>query len=223
MCGICGIVITSRNTEGRLPSADGGYLSAPEVLRLMNDAIKHRGPDNLDQVSIKDRDREIGLGHSRLSIIDLSPAGNQPMQDTVTANWITYNGEVYNYEEIRSQLNEDPSSWKSDSDSETVLRAYARWGKDCLTRLRGMFAFAIWDATQHELFIARDRLGIKPVYYYSGDGFLIFASEIRALLASQLVARKIDPVGFYEYLTYQSVPAPRTLIKGIRALPPGAW
>src|SRR5882724_5020262 len=223
MCGICGIVITSKNTEGRLPLASGGYVSGREALTLMNDAIKHRGPDNLDQVFFKDQDGEIGLGHSRLSIIDLSPASNQPLQETATANWITYNGEVYNYEEVRSLLNEHPSSWKSHGDAETALRAYSRWGKDSLAHLRGMFAFAIWDAAKHELFVARDRLGIKPIYYFLGDGFFIFASEIKPLLASGLVPRKVDPIGVCEYLTNQAVPAPRTLIQGVRALPPGTW
>ena len=209
--------------DGRLPKADGGFVTVNRALDLSVDGISHRGPDDRDAITIKGGHNEVGFGHTRLSIIDLSPAGHQPMKDQATSNWITYNGEVYNYNEVRDLLGEQSEPWKSHSDTETILRSYNKWGRDCLTHLRGMFAFAIWDAAKHELFIARDRLGIKPVYYYSGEGFFIFASEIRALLATGLVPRKLDPIALSEYLTYQSVPAPRTLIKGVRALLPGNW
>jgi asparagine synthase (glutamine-hydrolysing) len=145
------------------------------------------------------------------------------MCDAETGNWITCNGEVYNYRELRQVLSPSPTAWTSRTDTEVVLRAYARWGKDCLDHLDGMFAFAIWDAQQQLLFLARDRLGIKPLYYYVGDGFFLFASEVRALLTSGLIPQRLDPVALWQYLTYQSIPAPRTLLDGIRALPPGSW
>ena len=159
------------------------------------------------------------------------------MCDPFTGNWITYNGEIYNYRELRNELggNHEPlgqanevsgeggKGWRSRTDTEVLLKAYVRWGRNFLHRLRGMFAFAIWDGGERELFLARDRLGIKPLYYYAGEGFFLFASEVRALLASGLVPRQVDPVAVWEYLAYQSVPAPRTIIEGVRMLPPGSW
>jgi asparagine synthase (glutamine-hydrolysing) len=145
------------------------------------------------------------------------------MHDPRTGNWITFNGEIYNYREVRKQLDEDAGSWRSESDTEVILRAYERWGKDCLQRLRGMFAFALWDNERQELFIARDRLGIKPLYYYQAPGLFLFGSEVRSVLASDLVPRKLDAVALWEYLGYQSVPAPRTLVAGVKALRPGCW
>ncbi len=137
--------------------------------------------------------------------------------------WIVFNGEIYNFRELRQELVESGEIFTSHSDTEVILRLYARYGPDSLQRLRGMFAFAVWDAQEQKLFIARDRLGIKPLYYYVGEGKIIFASEVRAILATGLVPRQVDPIALNEFLAYQSVPSPRTLIKGIKALLPGSW
>jgi asparagine synthase (glutamine-hydrolysing) len=139
------------------------------------------------------------------------------------ALWITFNGEVYNFLDLRRELGDVPGGWRTGTDTEVILRAYATWGRRCLDRLRGMFAFALWDGRRGELFLARDRLGIKPLYYAIGEGFLVFASEVGAILATGLVRPRLDPTGLWEYLAYQSVPAPRTMIRGVRALPPGSW
>ena len=148
----------------------------------------------------------VALGHTRLAIIDLSDAGSQPMTlttDNGNTLHITFNGEIYNHADVRRQL--DPNGWRSHSDTEVIVRAYARWGPGCLSRLRGMFAFAIWDSHRQELFLARDRLGIKPLYYATTQpGQFTFASEVRALLASGRVARRLDVDGLLGYLTYQS-------------------
>ena len=135
---------------------------------------------------------------------------------------ITFNGEIYNFAEVRAELGAD--GWRSHSDTEVILRAYARWGADCLQRLRGMFAFAIWDSRRRELFLARDRLGIKPLYYSSSkSGDFTFGSEVRALLASNRVPRQLDADGLLGYLTYQSPPGGQTLIQDVRMLPAGCW
>jgi asparagine synthase (glutamine-hydrolysing) len=208
MCGISGC-LKFENTQ----------LDTRATVANMVSHLRHRGPDDHGVES----DSTVALGQTRLSIIDLSAAGHQPMVSPTGELSITYNGEVYNYRQVRQQL---PSQeWQSQSDTEVILRAYAAWGPDCVKHLRGMFAFAIWDRTQGRLFIARDRLGIKPVYYYSSpaSGCFLFASEVRALLASGLVPRRLDPVALSQFLSYQSVPAPRTLIEGVRSLPPGCW
>jgi asparagine synthase (glutamine-hydrolysing) len=179
-------------------------------------AMGHRGPD--DQ-GVEEICPHVWLGNTRLAVLDLSKAGHQPMHDPETGNWIVYNGEVYNFKALRADIS--GSNWRSNTDSEVVLRAYSRWGKACLEHLRGMFAFAVWDSKHQELFLARDRLGIKPLYYYHGEGFLLFASEVRALLASGLVPRKIDPSGLWDYLGYQTVPTPRTIVNGVRVIPQG--
>lgn len=214
MCGIAGIHITLRAV---------GETAADEALRRMTGRLAHRGPDDRGTAWARGRDCAVGFGHTRLSIIDLSSAGHQPMHDPATGNRITYNGETYNFGDVRRELSAEENSWRSQTDTETILRAYARWGTDCVTHLRGMFAFAIWDAEKQQLFIARDRLGIKPLYYFQAGGAFLFASEVRALLASGLVPRELDPSALSEYLTYQSVPAPKTLVKDVGALPPGCW
>jgi asparagine synthase (glutamine-hydrolysing) len=231
MCGIAGILISSKFFEHGLLPAEGGRLALHEAMERMVQCLRHRGPNGERMTTAAcDRPSAVVLGHTRLAILDLSPAGQQPMCDSVTSNSITYNGEIYNYREIRDELEVQregvkggEAGWSSRTDTEVILKGYARWGRHCLERLRGMFAFAIWDASQQMLFLARDRLGIKPLYYYAGNGFFLFASEVRALLASRLVPRRLDPVALWEYLGYQSVPAPRTLIQGIHALPPGSW
>jgi asparagine synthase (glutamine-hydrolysing) len=189
----------------------------------MVEHIGHRGPDDEGAHVFEQEGSAVALGHTRLSILDLSAAGHQPMHDARTGNWITFNGEIYNFREVRERLDPNPDSWRSESDTEVILRAYERWGKDCLKHLRGMFAFALWDKARAELFVARDRLGIKPLYYFNERGLFLFGSEVRALLASELVPRRLDAIALWEYLGYQSVPAPRTLVEGVCALKPGCW
>lgn len=220
MCGIAGIL-----TFKDRPDASRGehVASLNEPLERMVGQLKHRGPDDSGITIFQEGATEVALGHNRLAILDLSPAGHQPMRDPQNGNWIVSNGEIYNFKELRTRLDPDPKAWRSSSDTEVILGAYRRWGKDCLEHLRGMFAFALWDHERKELFIAKDRLGIKPLYYFSAPGLFLFASEVRALLASDLVPRKVDPTALWEYLGYQSVPAPRTLVEGVRLLKPGCW
>src|SRR5262245_34671378 len=210
MCGIAGAIVTepkrldSRTAVGRA------------MLR-----ITHRGPD--DHGLFVSGDGRCALAHTRLAILDLSPAGRQPMSTPDGRFWIVFNGEIYNFRELRQEMVRAGEIFVSNSDTEVLLRLYSRYGADSLRRLRGMFAFAVWDAQKQELFIARDRMGIKPLYYYAGEGKIIFASEVRAILATGLAPRQIDPIALNEYLAYQSIPSPRTLIKDVKALAPGAW
>jgi asparagine synthase (glutamine-hydrolysing) len=223
MCGIAGIFLTPSSADSSLRGLEGGYLSVEEVIRRMTASMAHRGPDGCGTEQIRSgQGMQLGLGHRRLAIIDLSPRGRQPMLDQATGNWISFNGEVVNYRLLAPELGRaDP--WRSQTDTEVVLRAYAKWGRQCVDRLRGMFAFAIWDAQRRMLFLARDRLGVKPLYYYTSGGVFVFASEIRALLATGLVPRRLDPVAVWGYLGYQAVPAPRSLIEGVQVLPAGSW
>ena len=153
----------------------------------MNAEQRHRGPDDQGVVRCG---AGVVLGNTRLAIIDTSAAGHQPMRDPVTGNWITYNGETYNFRELRREL--DGEAWGSNTDTEVVLRAYRKWGTDAFRRLRGMFALAIWDELRQTLVLARDPLGIKPLYYYVNGSRLLFASELRALLASGVVPRRLS-------------------------------
>jgi asparagine synthase (glutamine-hydrolysing) len=185
--------------------------------------LAHRGPDDSGWQLIRQSSPQptsIFLGNRRLAILDLSPAGHQPMQDGDTGNWIVYNGEIYNFREIRSELESHGIGFNSHSDTEVILKAYGKWGAGCLDYFRGMFAFAIWDASTRVLFLARDRFGEKPLYYCHRDGLFLFASEVRSLLQTGLVARQLDEVGLMEYLRYGSVSNPDTLIRGIHSLPP---
>ncbi|HET6973283.1 MAG TPA: asparagine synthase (glutamine-hydrolyzing) [Pyrinomonadaceae bacterium] len=199
MCSISGIL---------------GRVSRDAVVR-MNQAQRHRGPDDCGIASCG----AVLLGNTRLAIIDTSTAGHQPMNDPQTGNWITYNGETYNFKDLRHEL--DQEAWCSDTDTEVVLRAYAKWGIDAFRKLCGMFALAIWDDQRQTLLLARDPLGIKPLYYYADDQQFIFASELRALLASGLVPRKLSTAGVDSYLANGSVAAPLTIIDGVKQLLPG--
>jgi asparagine synthase (glutamine-hydrolysing) len=213
MCGIAGVLDCTGHAD-----------DVHDDVARMTRALAHRGPDGSGTRIVSDAAPVVGLGHTRLAIIDLSEAGSQPMTVAMEDGGlhITYNGEIYNHAEVRRELG--PDGWRSHSDTEVILRAYARWGADCLARLRGMFAFAIWDSRRQELFMARDRLGIKPLYYSrSTDGGFTFASEVRALLASRRVARRLDADGLLGYLTYQSAPGGATLVEGVRMLPAGCW
>ena len=181
----------------------------------MNHVLRHRGPDGQ---GIWEHERgHVGFAHLRLSIIDLSAAGAQPMTDG-HGNWITYNGEIYNYQELRAELG--ASEFRSHSDTEVILRAYRKWGPDCVTRLRGMFAFAIWDEQRQTLFCARDRFGIKPFYYAQVDGLFVFASEAKAVLPF-LPRIATDDRALAEYLTFQYTIGEHTLFENVRQLLPG--
>ncbi len=211
MCGIVGIL--ARNA-----------VVSPEILEQATASLAHRGPDDSGTIILRENNPEpieIGLGNRRLAILDLSPLGHQPMRDPETGNWIVYNGEIYNFRELRNKLESLGTSFQSGSDTEVLLKAYGRWGKDCLQELRGMFAFAIWDAERHRLFLARDPMGIKPLYYSSFGQHFLFASEIRTLLGTGLVPRQLDPAGLANYLAFGSLYDPITMIKGVSTLRPG--
>ncbi|MFC1505004.1 asparagine synthase (glutamine-hydrolyzing) [Thermodesulfobacteriota bacterium] len=205
MCGICGIF----NLNGEPVS--------PVNLRKMTDAIAHRGPDG-EGFYI---DSFIGLGHRRLSIIDLSPLGHQPMSTEDGKYTITYNGEVYNFQELRIELEALGYPFRSKTDTEVVLKAYAEWGPECVNRFNGMFAFAIWDKNHQELFLARDRYGIKPLYYTFVGNYFIFGSEHKAIIEHPFFNRKIDLEAVLEYFTFQNIFTDRTFFKGIKLFPAG--
>jgi asparagine synthase (glutamine-hydrolysing) len=214
MCGIAGFC-----GERPLPRS---------LLAAMNATIRHRGPDD-EGVWIAgpaarggwtNSSGEIGLAQRRLSIIDLSPAGHGPMANDDESLWITYNGEVYNFREIRRELESAGFRFRSQTDTEVVLKAYEKWGVECLRRFVGMFAFAIWDARRRRLFLARDRLGKKPLYYGEYAGRLAFASELKALAADPELPGETDPDAVALYLRYGYVPAPSSILRGVRKLPP---
>lgn len=207
MCGITGILNLNREP-----------ISA-ENLKRMTDAIAHRGPDGEGVFT----DRYAGLGHRRLSIIDLSPSGRQPMQSANGNYAISYNGEIYNFKEIRQELETCGHKFVSHTDTEVLLNAYIEWGSGCLQRFNGMFAFAIWDQRREELFLARDRYGIKPLYYSNRNGIFMFASEQKALLAHPQMRRDIDLEAMLEYFTFQNIFTDRTLLKGIHLFPAGCF
>jgi len=165
----------------------------------------------------------LALGHRRLAIIDPSAAGHQPMSTEDGRYWIVYNGEVYNYRNIRQRLESEGERFDSNSDTEVILKAYRRWGSDCLQQFNGMWAMAIWDHTQQQLFCVRDRIGIKPFYYYLTDDYFIFASEIKSLVASSIYCPEPDWEGVYHAMTFECAPRPMTCFKGIRALEQGHW
>jgi asparagine synthase (glutamine-hydrolysing) len=208
MCGIFGIV--SRDSSLSL-----------ELLEKAARSLAHRGPDDSGTILLNAAGLEIGFAHTRLSIIDLSPLGHQPMHDPVTGSWIVFNGEIYNFRELRQELESAGAEFRSHSDTEVVLAAYRTWGEDCLSRLAGMFAFGLWDAPGERLLLARDPMGIKPLYYCHSDANFLFASEVRTLLQTGLVPRKADPTGVLSYLAFGSVYEPWTMVEGISAVPPG--
>jgi asparagine synthase (glutamine-hydrolysing) len=208
MCGIAGIF----NLNGEPVS--------PVLLRKMTDAIQHRGPDGEGFYT----DSFIGFGHRRLSIIDLSPAGHQPMLTPDGQYVLTYNGEVYNYQELRLQLEALGHHFRSRTDSEVVLHAFAEWGISAIERFNGMFALAIWDRNQQTLFLARDRYGIKPLYYtVLGGNKLVFASEIKAILTHPDYQTQMDREALLEYFTFQNFFTGRTLFQNIHILPAGTY
>jgi asparagine synthase (glutamine-hydrolysing) len=207
MCGIVGKI----NFDGKPVS--------PEEIRNLATLLSHRGPDDTGVYA----DKNIGLGHKRLSIIDLSPLGHQPMSDESKNIWIVFNGEIYNFLEQRALLEERGVKFKSKTDTEVIIYLYKKYGTGCLKHLRGMFAFAIWDNSKKQLFIARDRLGKKPLKYYCDKNTFIFASELKAILSAAEVKKEIDFSAIDEYLTYQYVPHPKTGFKNIQKLEPAHY
>ncbi|MDH3217016.1 MAG: asparagine synthase (glutamine-hydrolyzing), partial [Candidatus Krumholzibacteria bacterium] len=199
----------------------GGFVGDfnPGLLEEMSQALAHRGPD--DAGVFYDPSVRLGLSHRRLSIIDLSPMGKQPMWDVTHRALITYNGEIYNYPELRRELIEDGFEFKSHSDTECLLNLYIRDGADMVTRLNGIFAFALWDDENKELFVVRDGVGIKPLYYSETQNGFIFASEIKAILREKTVERVVDAGALHHYLTYSWCPAPLSPIRSIKKLEPG--
>lgn len=194
------------------------------MVRAMNDAQAHRGPDDQGAVVLQVGDGIVGLGSRRLAILDLSPLGHQPMHNPETGDALVYNGEIYNSPELRRDLQQAGFSFRGHSDTEVLLRAYQRWGVDCLPRLRGMFAFALWDARRARLLIARDHLGIKPLYYAAREGeWFVCASEVRALMSSGLAAQVISQRALAGYLAYGAVQEPLTLFEGVFTLPRASW
>lgn len=181
--------------------------------------IAHRGPDGQGVWT----DGAVGFGHRRLSIIDLSPAGTQPMSTPDGRLTVTFNGEIYNFEELRAELERRGCHFVSKSDTEVILHAYAVFGVECLSRLHGMFAFALWDARERTLFAARDRAGKKPFYYRLDADGLAFASEPKAFLAEPSFSPEADPAALFQYLSYQYVPTPGSAFKGVRRLPPAHY
>lgn len=211
MCGILGIYQFD----------DAPEPVAADLLARMRDTLRHRGPDDAD-LWINPA-RRLGLAHRRLSIIDLSPDGRQPMANEDGTVRITFNGEIYNFQKLRQELEARRHRFRSHSDTEVILHLYEDHGSDCLHRLDGMFAFGLWDEERQLLFLARDRLGVKPLYYTRQRGMFLFASEIKALLAHPRVTPELDEEALFHYLTFKTTPAPLTMFAGIRKLPAGCF
>ena len=211
MCGISGVATA------------GGGAVARELIEAMNERLRHRGPDDGGVWLGGSGDVRVALGARRLSVIDPSPRGHMPMLSPDGRFALTYNGEVYNFRELRRELEHTGRAFRSDTDTEVVLNAYAEWGPECLHRFNGMFAFAVWDERERELFAARDRLGVKPLHYAEWGGRLAFASEIKALLEVADLPREIDWDALDLYLTFRVVPHPYTIFKSVRKLSPGHY
>jgi asparagine synthase (glutamine-hydrolysing) len=203
MCGICGVA-GGDPTEGR------------ELVRRMCDAMVHRGPDDEGSVQLDG----VTLGMRRLSIIDLA-GGHQPIHNEDSTVWVVQNGEIYNYLELREQLAAAGHRFTTQSDTEVLAHGYEEWGEQMVERLNGMFAFAVLDRRRAKLFLARDRMGIKPLHYAVHGSRLLFASELKALLRDPALRRGVDPVALDEYLAYEFVPSPRSIVRGISKLRPG--
>lgn len=208
MCGIAGKLYFDR-----------GHAIQPQEIETMLNQIKHRGPDDAGIECIG----PVGLGQRRLAIIDLSPAGHNPMPNEDKTIWITFNGEIYNYLDYRDDLIKKGHTFRSHTDTEVIIHLYEEYGEHCVEKLRGMFAFAIWDSKKQRLFIARDRVGKKPLKYFYNETFFAFASELKAILAIPGVPREIDERAIHDYLTLQYIQHPATGFKGIYKLPPAHY
>jgi asparagine synthase (glutamine-hydrolysing) len=207
MCGICGLLGTRDD-----------FAVSEELVTTMRELIHHRGPD--DGGSWHSPQHRVALAHRRLSIIDLSPAGHQPMSNEDGTVWVTFGGEIYNHMDLRPELEAKGHRYRSHTDTETIVHLYEEEGPRCVERLHGMFHYAIWDERTRELHLARDRLGKKPLYYAQPRGGFAFASEIKALLAHPALSAELDEEAFFHYLTFVCAPAPLTMFKGIRKLGP---
>jgi len=205
MCGIAGLLMP----EGRAPD--------PADLRAMAQALARRGPDD-EGIHV---DGRVGLAHRRLSILDLSPAGHQPMPNEDGTVWVSYNGQLYGFEDVRARLVGSGHRFRSHADTEVLVHLYEEEGPDLARTIDGMYAFALWDARERRLLLVRDRLGIKPLYYVQHDGILAFASELKALLALSWLPREADPAALVQYLYQSSVPGSACAIRGVKKLPPG--
>ena len=205
MCGICGIV-------GNMESS---------VIERMTLSLVHRGPD--DGTTEVFPSHKLALGHRRLSIIDLSASGRQPMKNEDGSIWISFNGEIYNYRELKAGLDPQRHRFASQTDSEVLLHLYEERGSEGFKLLNGMFAFALYDARREKLFLVRDHLGVKPLYYTEANGQLLFGSEIKAILAANVYSPEIDWQSAHDFFSFLYVPAPQTIFRGIHALPPAHW
>ncbi len=204
MCGIAGIIDLNRRPADR------------RALARMCDRLEHRGPDDAGIYV----NCHAALGLRRLSIIDLSPSGHQPMSNEDASIWITFNGEIYNFRELREMLIAKGHAFSSSTDTEVIVHAYEEYGDRCVDHLRGMFAFGIWDTKRQRLLLARDRIGKKPLFYTLADGQFLFASELQALTTHPAVRREIDLTSIDDYLTYGYIPPPRSIFKDVYKLPP---
>src|SRR5689334_9049207 len=210
MCGIAGLV----------------SLEPQTLIGPMLASIEHRGRDD-EGVWVSDVIDDSGntacLGHRRLAIIDPTPAGHEPMLSPDGRFVLTFNGEIYNYRELRDELRPRGHQFKTDCDAEVLLAAIAEWGWDSVSRLNGMFAFAVWDNRERTLTLVRDHVGIKPLYYAVVDGSFIFGSEIKAILASKVISPQINPDALHQFLTFLWAPDPNTLFEGVNTVPPGHY
>jgi asparagine synthase (glutamine-hydrolysing) len=213
MCGIVGAFVFN----------DNNFIVSENYINRMRDTMVHRGPDGAG--TWVGEDGRIGLGHRRLAIIDLSDAAAQPMCNEDGTLWVCFNGEIYNHAEIRDELERMGShQWKtSHSDTEVILHAFEEWGIECVNRFRGMFALALWDVGREELWLIRDRIGKKPLYYSIHHNRITFASEIKALLQDPEQKREVNEEAFYHYLSFLTTPAPQTMFDGIKKLPGATW
>ncbi|MEY3425245.1 MAG: hypothetical protein RL679_603 [Bacteroidota bacterium] len=208
MCGITGFI-------------DFKKTSHEDILRKMSDTLYHRGPDGSGTLFLEEKNAQIGFGHRRLAIIDLSEHGKQPMQ--FAHLWNCYNGEIYTYQEIKAELSSLGHSFVGGSDTEMLLHAYAQWGKDCLGKLIGMFAFVLFDSISNQFFIARDRAGVKPLFYYFKDGLFLFASELKAFHEHPSFQKEIDLNAVGAFMQYGNVPTPHCIFKDCFKLEPGNY
>ncbi len=207
MCGIIGEISTEKIDT--------------EKFIQMRDELTHRGPD--DAGLYINQEGNVALGHRRLSIIDLTSSGREPMSDEDDSVWLTFNGEIYNHRELREELIKKGHRFKSRTDAEVIIHSYQEWGIDSLKKLRGMFAFAIWDEKTNRLFLARDRIGIKPLYYYAGDKRFVFSSELKGIIKDVNIERRINPTALRYYLIYRYIPAPYSIWQGIYKLLPAHY
>lgn len=207
MCGIAGI----------LGFSDSFYVDEA-VVRRMAETLIHRGPD--DAGAWCEPSERVAFGHRRLSIVDLSPAGHQPMSNEDGSIWIAYNGEVYNHAVLRAELEAKGHRYRSNTDTETIIHLYEEEGSRCVERLEGMFAFAIWDGRRRNLFLARDRIGVKPLYYARLPNGLLFGSEIKAIVAHPAFTAELNEEALFDYLTFAFAPAPSTMFRGVHKLAP---